>query len=306
MRDIKSFLSSAAIILPVLTQSVRAETYLIDRHTGLKTEPYQNKNLAFNNGSTSKLKSADWSSIIQDFVVGIGTPSGSGSGVIIGRKGNTYTLLTAKHVIASFNKNDSYEIYSPKTKKYYDVIGVSYPPNKGLDIMMVQFKSNDQLTIAVINEFYKNPFVLQQSNVSKAWKVAIDGVRGGGISMPTKAVTIPIFRFIEAALLERAVGNRNGYEFLYQASTVPGMSGGPLVGWRAVNCGNSNFPPQGYFSLLAIHGRSEGYDQGGGRSGISLGVPIDLISEYLKINSKKFGIPVSPSETEKVAVQNYC
>ena len=306
MRGIKSILSVAAIILPCLTQSIKAETYFIDRYIGSKADPYPSENLAFNNGSTSNLQSADWSSIIQEFVVGLGTPSGSGSGVIIGRKGNTYTLLTAKHVIPSFNKNDSYEIYSPKTKKYYDIIGVSYPPNKGIDIMLVQFKSNDQLTIAVINEFYKNPFILQQSKVSKVWKVGIDGVRGGGISMPTKAVTVPLFRFTEAALLERAAGNQNGYELLYQASTVPGMSGGPLVGWRAVNCADSNFPPQGYFSLLAIHGRSEGYDQGGGRSGISLGVPVDLISEYLKINAEKFGIPVSPSETEKVAVQNYC
>jgi hypothetical protein len=125
--------------------------------------------------------------------------------------------------------------------------------------------------------------------------------------MPTKAVTVALFRFTEAALLERAAGNQNGYEFLYQASTVPGMSGGPLVGWRAVNChdDDSTLPPQGYFSLLAIHG-SEGYDQGGGRSGISLGVPIDLISEYLKINAEKFWVPTSPSETEKVAIQNYC
>ena len=95
MREIKRFLSIASIILPFLTQSVRAETYFIDRHNDLKTEPYPNKNLAFNNGSTSKLQSADWSSIIQDFVVGIGTPSGSGSGVIIGRKGNTYPFITA-------------------------------------------------------------------------------------------------------------------------------------------------------------------------------------------------------------------
>lgn len=123
MCGIKNILSIVAIMLPCLTPSIKAETFFVDRYTGLKPETYKSVNLAFNNESTSNLASADWSSIIQDFVVGIGTPSGSGSGVIIGRKGNTYTLLTAKHVIPSFNKNDSYEIYSPKTKNITTSLG---------------------------------------------------------------------------------------------------------------------------------------------------------------------------------------
>lgn len=254
----------------------------------------------------SPLKTSDWAAIVREFTIGIGTPSGTGSGVVIGRKGKIYTALTARHVMPSFNKKDEYEVYSPTTGKFYKVSGALYPDKKDIDIMIVQFESADNISIAVINEFYKDPTLVQPNSVARSWKVGVDGVRGGGISMPTKAVTVPIFRYTESALLERAVGNLNGYELLYEASTVPGMSGGPLVGWRALECAGSSYSPQGYFSLIAIHGRSEGYDQGGGRSGISLGVPVDLISGFLRKHAVSLGIPTSASASKELALSNYC
>ena len=63
------------------------------------------------------------------------------------------------------------------------------------------------------------------------------------------------------------------------------MSGGPLVGYRDVNMGY--VLPVG---LIAIHGRSEEYISGG-RSGMSLAVPIDLAKDYLTKNADNSGIP---------------
>lgn len=254
----------------------------------------------------SHLRRADWGGLTKDLTIGILTPSGSGSGVVIGRNKDLYTAITARHVIPSFNINDNYEIYSLKTGKFHKITDVSYPPNKDVDIMLVQFKSKAHFDIAVINAFYDYSSGWRTHSPSGTAWVTGDGVRGGGISMPTKSVTVPIFRFTEAALLERANGNLNGYELLYQASTVPGMSGGPLLIGREVPCNGEEDPLDGYFSLVAIHGRSEGYDQGAGRSGISLGVPVDLIASYLKQNSIKYGIPVSHAETLSLAQRNYC
>ena len=96
--------------------------------------------------------------------------------------------------------------------------------------------------------------------------------------MPSGAVTVPILRYTEFALQERAEGNLNGYEMIYQASTVPGMSGGPIIGYRGMNAVKVSSLPFGEvlpIGLIAIHGRSEDY-VGGGRSGMSLAVPVDL------------------------------
>lgn len=292
----------ASIFVPIALLPIS----LTSIHSSLKSSPKIDK------FSINELKVAqrphsvyegDWPRLVKEITIGIGTPSGTGSGVIIGKKGQTYTALTSRHVIPSFNKNDEYEVYSPYSKQYYIIENVDYPSSDDVDIIVIQFKSSDQLKLAVINDFYnqKSFLPIPTTSVAKNWNVESDGVRGGGISMPTKSVTVPIFRFTEAALLERAIGNQNGYELLYQASTVPGMSGGPLVGWRNTPCGGF-----GYFSLMAIHGRSEGYDQGGGRSGISLAVPVDLISPYLKNNAQRYGISVTPSATQDLARQNYC
>ena len=40
-----------------------------------------------------------------------------------------------------------------------------------------------------------------------------------------------------------------------------------------------------------MHGMSEEYGQSGSRSGIGLGIPLDLFTEFFRNNSKKYGIP---------------
>lgn len=257
----------------------------------------------------------DTNSIVKAFTIGIETAAGQGSGVVVGREGNTYTAITARHVLPQFNPKETVEIYSLQTQRYYKVVSASYPAQDKYDIMLLRFKSNDELPLAVINAFYESPKGVGKNTManflqrSEDFNVDNDGIRGGGVSMPSKSVTVPIYRKIEAVLLDRARGNKDGYELLYEASTVPGMSGGPIVGWRGAclvqydyNMGYMANPA--YFSLIAIHGRSEGY--GAGRSGMSLGVPIDLISDYLKKNATKYGIPAAKSETRDLVNKQYC
>ena len=121
---------------------------------------------------------------------------------------------------------------------------------------------------------------------------------------------------------------------IYKSSTVPGMSGGPVLGKRFISCDSptTKFNQDkdghemlykdaksivnmnrmvadnaifGYLTLLGIHGRSEEYHSGG-RSGLSLGIPIDLIKDYLVDNSDRLGIPVTEKDVEKTIKSQYC
>ena len=136
----------------------------------------------------------------------------------------------------------------------------------------------------------------------KTWKIQGPPVVAG-ISLPTGAIQVPLFRISTAEMQSRANGNQNGYEAIYAAtSTVPGMSGGGVFGARLC----PNFSHNGrsswgaYPGLIAIHGMSEGYGDGQGRSGVSLGVPIDLAISYLGDNAKALGIPIGKAYYNKV------
>ena len=241
-------------------------------------------------------------------IVGISGPHGSGTGTIIGKKDNIYTLLTSRHVINKQNVSE-YEVMSYITRKYYPISMVEYPLGNAVDIAVVRFKADENLNINLINIFNDYyPLINAGGGPKNSWGTIGARARSAGISMPSDAIKFPIYRFQAFELMDRIEGNLDGYEFIYTASTVPGMSGGPIVGWRGI-CNprklSAQGPNQGFYSLLAIHGRSEGYTNGG-RSGISMAVPVDLIRGYLESKSSSYGIPTNAGSIEKVAAQQYC
>jgi hypothetical protein len=107
-----------------------------------------------------------------------------------------------------------------------------------------------------------------------------------GYSLPTKSVSVSVLRQSKINFKERAKGNQNGYELLYESSTVPGMSGGPVIALNSCPY-DSDF----FISLVGIHGMSEEYEASSGRSGLSLAVPVDLIKDYLYSRREEYGIP---------------
>lgn len=236
--------------------------------------------------------------------IGIETPGSSGSAVVIGLKDGVYTALTAAHVMKGYSFKEDYYAVSLPYNKRYRIISTVLPANGRADIALVQFKAGELLYIQPLNIFIDAPSTVGMTMTE--WGVDGDGARSAGISLPSGAVSVPILRFNEFTTQSRAEGNKDGYEFLYNASTVPGMSGGPIVGWRvACNKKDEGYKAAGYFSLLAIHGRSEEY-AGGGRSGLSLAVPIDLIKTYLRDNATALGIPSNNDEVNAVELRQYC
>lgn len=240
-------------------------------------------------------------------VIIIETPASNGTGVIIGRRGNDYTFLTSEHVIPYGSFLSEYNIYSPTKNKRYRLSSVEWPAGKKYDIAVGTFKvqEGDSFNISLIPSLNCKQY---DQSILSVWCVSRPDGRMTGYSLPSTSVIVPVLRYNEIILQERVIGNQDGFEFMYSANTYPGMSGGPIFGDIEIVCAGLDYT-KGYFGLLAIHGRSEGYESNGaviGRSGISLAVPVDLIRTYLNKNASRFGIATKREEIRNIAEAQYC
>jgi tetratricopeptide (TPR) repeat protein len=186
-----------------------------------------------------------------------------GSGVIIGRTGNTYYVLTAKHVVLTA---DEYNIIAANGKKYK----LDYQQVRKfntLDLAVVQFTSTDTLSVA---QFANSEQTNQGDNIFVSGWPAV----GGAITRPTHQVT-------RGTLTGFQRGDSEGYELTYDSTTAPGMSGGPV------------FDATG--RVIGIHGRAAG-NQEIGKTGINLGIPIHLFirqAPQAGLNLQQIGLRAS-------------
>jgi tetratricopeptide (TPR) repeat protein len=163
-----------------------------------------------------------------------------GSGIIIERKGDLYTLITNHHVICGIKKKNENcttpllgETYSLKLGdgQEYKVAAKSVKILGGnLDLAIIQFRSNRGYPVAQIAD-------------PGSLKVGAKVFTSGYPAMP------PGFSFNAgeaiAVVDKRLTGDRGGYTVIYDAQTQPGMSGGGV------------FSEAG--RLVAVHGQGERY-----------------------------------------------
>jgi tetratricopeptide (TPR) repeat protein len=135
-----------------------------------------------------------------------------GSGVIIRREGNTYTVLTARHVVAT---PDEYEIVTPDGQKHrlnYSTV----KPLPGVDLATLQFTSTNVYPVAKLGNSRSAP------SGTPAYVA--------GFPAPTAAITLSIFSFTEGKIVANADRPlADGYALVYSNNTLPGMSGGPVL-----------------------------------------------------------------------------
>ncbi|MDK2461607.1 GUN4 domain-containing protein [Aphanizomenon sp. PH219] len=161
--------------------------------------------------------------IAKPITVMIGGLDGKGSGVIIAKNGNTYTVLTANHVV----KKAGYGIYELITHD-----GQKYPMESArtlgkLDLALVKFTSSKNYPIAKIAD---------SQTVKEGATVYYAGFPAETTNQPRN------YRFIRADITGRSQ-NQEGYELSYNGSALPGMSGGPVLNEEGL--------------LIAIHGKAE-------------------------------------------------
>ena len=152
-----------------------------------------------------------------------------GSGVIIKKEGNTYTVLTAYHVVK--NQNFKYTIVTPDEQRYpLNYQTVKQLSNK-IDLAVLQFTSNKDYQVAKLGNSdtltrRTNVYVSGFPKATAGVKLSIYDCRGGQVIANATQVTAD-----------------NGYNLIYDNATLFGMSGGAVLNDQE--------------EVIGIHGRGE-------------------------------------------------
>jgi S1-C subfamily serine protease len=194
---------------------------------------------------------------------------GNGSGVIIKKEGNVYTILTAAHVVA--NQNRKYEIVAPDNVRYsLNYSTVKMLPNR-IDLAVVTFTSTKNYQVAKIGN----------SDTSERGTVTYLS----GFPAINSAINQPTLNFTEGKISANSNQPfKNGYGLIYSNITVAGMSGGAVL--------NQNG------ELVGIHGRADGRDDkltgNIQKSGLNLGIPINTFVRLSAQAGVNIGVTASP------------
>jgi tetratricopeptide (TPR) repeat protein/V8-like Glu-specific endopeptidase len=222
------------------------------------------------------LTASEIDQIAEAVTVRIDTPGSSGSGVIIQRAGNTYTVLTAQHVIASIVGNEeAYVIPASDERQSYRVINSSIRalPNN-VDLAIVQFQSSATYQTATLG----NSDAMNRGSDSYV----------SGYPLLSDALNQPLRQFTEGKITANASQPLDsGYGIVYSNNTLPGMSGGPVF--------NSNG------EVIGIHGRAD-IDQTKSTSnpgvvvktGFNLAIPINTFRRW---NGQTLAVAVQSEAT---------
>lgn len=139
--------------------------------------------------------------------------STSGSGVIIAKQGNIYTVLTANHVVASLAQE--YSIRTHLEKNYTAIRIQRLPKNdRDIDLALIQFQSREQYPVAPMGES-------KRAVVGSTIYVA-------GYPLPIAFGSERKLEFTGGIVSSRLGYASSGYGLRYQAVTRRGMSGGPV------------------------------------------------------------------------------
>ncbi|WP_045356369.1 trypsin-like peptidase domain-containing protein, partial [Microcystis aeruginosa] len=194
----------------------------------------------------------------------------NGSGVIIAKKGNIYTVLTAAHVLCEKIAEEKTCVnftYTVVTRdgKTRNIEKSTIIRQEGVDLAVFQFESLDNYPVAEIANYNPNTrdyvfaagFPKIGNNPSK-WLFSggtINDKEGGLLKTRQSDLSTQ-----QGGTLQSVASLTGGYELVYTSITFGGMSGGAVLDYQG--------------RVIGIHGRSEGAEGGKIQLGFSLGIPI--------------------------------
>ena len=192
---------------------------------------------------------------------------GRGSGVIIKKEKNAYTVLTNEHVLKEYKSNSIVYLVTCD-KKVHIVDNQTIFKSKKVDVGLVKFYSTEKYQIAKIDK---------EDEVKIGDDIFIAGFRSGQLLEDNT------LRFVSGNII--SVSKKfvtDGWELYFDGPTVRGMSGGPLFNEQS--------------NLIAINAGSETEETENGiiETGYNAGVPIKYYFSFVQelndlgINLKSF------------------
>ncbi|MEB3279500.1 MAG: serine protease [Lyngbya sp.] len=205
----------------------------------------------------------------------------SGSGVILSKKGNTYTVLTANHVVN--NPNSEFVIKTSKGKDHpVTSVKTLQKEGSGPDLAIITFETTEEYSVAPI------------SNSDEA--TIGSGIYISGYPLPVMGSTEREYAFTSGQVINIRSSNPEGYTMRYDAITRRGMSGGPV------------FDVSG--RVIGIHGQGDTVatvtNESAGRqeevkTGLNSAIPINtFIALMPEVNVEKSAVKIDNKPPENV------
>jgi tetratricopeptide (TPR) repeat protein len=236
----------------------------------------------------------------KQITVRIDSSSGSnGSGIIIAKEGDIYTVLTAAHVVCK--PPDKPGKCEPNTYKILTVDGKQYPVEpstikleEGVDLAVVKFTSRENYQVATLANYptkdYEYMFTAGYPRLGEKspWRFTLGQIysQEKGFLQTTQSD----FNNNSSGTAKAAVSLTGGYELVYSSITFGGMSGGPVLDYQG--------------RVIGIHGRTEGESAIDNNSssketiqlGNSLGIPVStFLALATRLNTQAQKIETTPT-----------
>jgi tetratricopeptide (TPR) repeat protein len=170
-----------------------------------------------------------------------------GSGILLQRQGDIYTVLTAAHVVSG---DSTFTMKTVDGIVHKSLANSVRKAGKNIDLAIVKFRSAKTYTLAKIS-------------TTNSVKVGVL-IYVAGFPEASYAIGSGIFNFTEGKVIGNANnGNSRGYSLIYSNVTFRGMSGGPVLNEAG--------------ELVAIHGQGDrtGKEGNGEKTGRNLGITVE-------------------------------
>jgi tetratricopeptide (TPR) repeat protein len=192
----------------------------------------------------------------------------TGSGMILHRQGDLYTVLTAAHVV---RKGKGFQFTTPDGQVHQSIDSSVRQATNNLDLATVQFRSNKSYPVAKLGS---------SQTLSAGMEIYV-----AGFPAQTTAIRSGILNFTKGAITANAnKANGQGYSLIYNNATLPGMSGGPVLNDRG--------------EVVAIHGQGDRAPDGQ-KTGFNLGIVIEKCRPFADEIIAVKQLPVLNNRTPK-------
>jgi serine protease Do len=211
------------------------------------------------------MPAAEVSQVARKITVRVNGQKAAGSGVIVQRQGNVYTVLTSAHAVVP---GDALVVVTPDDQ-HNKIQPQAIKTLPGVDLAILQFNSAQSYGIALLGDSAK---IMEGSTSFVA-----------GFPQKTVAITESVYHFTQGEVT--ANSNKplmDGYALIYSNNTLPGMSGGPVLDVEG--------------RLVGIHGRADTSNQFQDpginpsiviKTGFNLGIPINTFLRLIpKVDAK--------------------